>query len=76
MPSFAVYPNPAGDHISIRTLKKINEVLVYDLMGKAVRSFTDVKNDSQLSLENLQSGLYVVKVRLENQNAVVKVVKQ
>ncbi|HTJ51164.1 MAG TPA: CotH kinase family protein, partial [Cyclobacteriaceae bacterium] len=76
LPSLAVYPNPAGDHISIRTLKKINEVLVYDLMGKAVRSFTDVKNDSQLSLENLQSGLYVVKVRLENKDVVVKVIKQ
>ncbi|HEY8938406.1 MAG TPA: CotH kinase family protein [Cyclobacteriaceae bacterium] len=71
-----IYPNPAGDHISIHTPGKINEVLIYDLMGRMVKSFTDVKNDSLLSLENLQQGLFVVKVRLENQEAVVKIIKQ
>jgi hypothetical protein len=72
----AIYPNPAGDHISIQTSRKINEVLVCDLMGRIVKSFTGIKSDSQFSLENIPSGLYVVKIRLENQDAVVKIVKQ
>lgn len=60
-----VYPNPAKDaiHISLPSGETRFSALVYDLNGRKVLSD---KNSFTLSLENLDHGVYVIQVILDN----------
>ena len=69
-----IYPNPATDRIYIQSPAKINATLT-GITGKVIRQ---IENASYLSVKNLASGLYLL--RITNQEGtlikVEKVIKQ
>ena len=74
-----VYPNPAKDNITIQTKQlKGGSLLIYDIMGKEVLS-TRINNDETiLNINNLKTGVYILKV-LNKENLIVgnkKIIKQ
>ncbi|MEM1121938.1 MAG: CotH kinase family protein [Bacteroidota bacterium] len=77
-PSLNVYPNPAGDWLTVEILNKANKsehmrIEIFDLHGRSVyqqQSNTDIQ---QISLESFASGLYFVVVNdLLGQKILVK----
>lgn len=61
-------PNPAYDQVRIQTSLDfpIQDVQVFDLSGKMVKSAINLKNSSyNLQRDNLSKGMYIVKLRFE-----------
>ncbi|WP_426275124.1 fibronectin type III domain-containing protein [Chryseobacterium sp. S-02] len=60
----AIYPNPFTDTISVSGDVQLQSVVVYDASGKRVK---EVKgNERIISLHNLKSGMYLVKLIMKN----------
>ncbi len=61
-PTFSVYPNPAIDYINIEDRSKvIREVVIYNLVGRKIKSFKRSAND-RYDVSDLQKGLYLVQM--------------
>lgn len=73
---FAFYPNPATRILNIKlnnALRGNATVEVIDIQGKMVIS-TTINQTLQLDVKSLQSGLYFVKMKYENTQAVKKLI--
>ena len=72
--SINVYPNPVNDVLFIETEVEINEVVVYDVYGRQQLAVSG--QQSAVSVTNLNSGIYFVKVVTENGEVVKRIVKK
>jgi hypothetical protein len=74
--SVSVFPNPFTSQITIKNSTNLKtQVFVYDVMGKIV---TDKNSDSglvELNTDNLNSGIYFVKITSEDATLTYKIVK-
>lgn len=59
--SFNVSPNPTNDIITISSENNIEEITLFDLTGKLIMN---QKSTTQIDLTSLDSGIYIVKVRI------------
>ena len=73
-----IYPNPTNHLINIKTLSKNYDFYIYDITGKLIL-YKEVLNSSglqQVNVLNLENGIYLFKVK-ENQNiSETKIIKQ
>ncbi|MFP4557703.1 MAG: DUF5689 domain-containing protein [Bacteroidales bacterium] len=60
--SFAVYPNPAKHNLNITGKSVINSVRVFSITGQLVKEVNVNKTSANISIEDLNSGLYIVQV--------------
>jgi hypothetical protein len=69
-PSIIVYPSPSKDFINVQILgsNQIVEAVLYNMIGQAVKNVTP---NERMSVEDLPSGEYFIKVIMGN-NVVVK----
>lgn len=58
-----IYPNPTSDVFYIKG-GKVKEVKVMDMLGKIL--YTDRKNPTKLSVQNMPTGMYTIEVTEEN----------
>jgi hypothetical protein len=73
-----VYPNPANDYFEI-TNDSQNSIAVniYDLLGnRVIASETSRLKKQSFSLANLNSGVYLVELKSDNQKLVKKLIKR
>jgi aminopeptidase N len=73
---FEVYPNPANHKIYIKSEKSDIKVTVFDLNGqsKLERSFKSSSTGLYLlNVEDLSTGIYIVKIKTENTEYIKKV---
>ena len=70
----SVYPNPVdGNYVTIQTpINGAKEIEVFDILGKRVLN-TNLISDS-LDISELNPGVYMVKVTIENQSKVSKLI--
>ncbi len=73
---FSYYPNPTRSQLNISATKNISKVELFNLLGQKVQSITVNANQKQLDIANLQNGLYLMEVTIENNKQSFKVVKQ
>jgi|GEM_PF-3326592 len=68
----SIYPNPACDYINIanKTNERINSVSIIDLHGRIIRQFL---NSDKISVDGIENGIYFIKLILEKQTIVSKV---
>jgi hypothetical protein len=72
-----VFPNPAHEVLNITSFdSKLREIEIYDLHGSLIKKDETNTNTFQLSVINLTSGMYVMKIKTENNNYVRRFVKQ
>jgi len=57
-----LYPNPTSDKINVQTDLDIAEVYLLDLQGKQLQT----SNSKEVDLSKLSSGIYLIKVKLKN----------
>lgn len=69
----AVYPNPAHEQFTIQSNSvEINEIVVFDLLGKEVLHTEALNNHCTVNISHLPAGLYILKIHSENQAIIVK----
>ena len=77
--SFRVYPNPTNDLLNVRINNYVGKVniQVIDINGRIVKELKneDFNIEKSLNLNNLQSGMYVLKVNGDNLNFTQKIIK-
>ena len=56
-----IYPIPADNMIYISSEEEIKEIKVFDVLGKEIMSFNQ-NNIENFSIENLKSGVYIIKL--------------
>lgn len=62
---FAIYPNPASEIMTVKTISDNNEPLelkIYDSMGRRVKSAILHQNQQQINIGDLSNGLYMVEI--------------
>ncbi|MFT5892733.1 MAG: beta-glucanase (GH16 family), partial [Dokdonia sp.] len=68
---FSVYPNPASDFISIKTVENIDRVELYSILGQLVNKNNGTK---QIDTKYLKSGLYLLKIYSGNNTVTKKII--
>ena len=75
---YKIYPNPANNNVFIKTNKNFGEVTmtVIDINGRVVYSQkTNLVNEVQINISNLQSGMYILNIKGETINTNDKIIK-
>ena len=62
-----IYPNPAQEYIIVNTLKNNSEIQIVNNVGQIVLRQKLLSNNQKINIENLRTGIYVVKVFGETQ---------
>ena len=76
--SVNVYPNPVSQQLNIEVAGKIDgnaKVIVTDMVGKTVRTIAMTGNTAVVDMNNLPSGIYMIKYSDNSQSSVIKVTK-
>lgn len=68
-----IYPNPIENIINIKTNQKLNAVSVYNLTGALV--FQPKTVSETINIEQLQTGMYVLKIETEQGEIFKKIIK-
>jgi len=72
---FSVYPNPATDVLNIQSKVAVEKVTVFDTMGRTVLQATPNTISPAINISGLSSGTYFVKVTIDNNSKIVKILK-
>lgn len=72
--SISLFPNPTNNSFNIKTNKTIQSIIIYDIQGKTVKSF-DAEMDSY-SIQELNSGLYYLRIKSDKGEVTKKLVKK
>jgi hypothetical protein len=72
---FSVYPNPVKNMLNIESTAPVDNVTVYDILGKVVLQEAPGKISPAINMSGLASGTYMVKVTIGNSSKTVKVLK-
>jgi len=75
-----VYPNPSLGIVFIqnRSIEKIQTATIYDVLGRAVKSYNLSKTDTQteLNIESLVTGVYFIRFEFENTIVVKQIIRK
>ena len=67
--SFALYPNPTTDKLTVLTKQQFSSVKIYDNIGREVKTFNNIK---VLNVSDLNTGLYFLKTNTGLQARFIK----
>jgi hypothetical protein len=68
--SISIYPNPANDLLTIDTDKKIEQIIISDVLGKTALNLMNPSN--QFSVYDLSPGIYSIRILFQDGNAILK----
>ena len=60
----SVYPNPSSDFLKISAFKNIDEINIYDIMGKQVYSNKTNTKTLDLNIKKKKNGYYSIKIKV------------
>ncbi len=75
LPWFSVYPNPAGDFVTL-TSERGRQADILDISGKVLWSKTGLQGSEILDLSAFSPGLYLIRLSGESGSAVQKLIIQ
>nr|WP_321228155.1 T9SS type A sorting domain-containing protein [uncultured Psychroserpens sp.] len=73
---FSMYPNPVNSVLTFRGNDTIESIWVYDLVGQKILSMDSNTTQGQLDVSTLSSGMYIVKVGIDNVFESFRIVKK
>lgn len=71
----SIYPNPVKDVLNISHSKNIDSVEIFNILGQKVLAKSINNTQDVVSMQELTSGTYLVKVTSENEVKTIKVIK-
>lgn len=72
-PTIRIYPNPASEIVTIVTSNTIDRVEVFDIQGKQVKA---LKQTNTIDVSDLNSGMYIVRIKTDNSTITKRLVKK
>ena len=69
--TMSIYPNPAVDQLNV-TLNQNTEVVIYNIMGQAIRNMEGHVGVNAIDLSGLNSGVYFISAGSNTQKFIVK----
>ncbi len=74
---FSVYPNPTNGRINFEFAdNEIQQIKISDLTGKTIIEKTNIQQNETIDLSSFASGIYIIKVQMENELFTTKIVKE
>jgi hypothetical protein len=73
--SFSVYPNPADRFLYLRGNNGYDQLEVFDLTGRSIKSFSH-KKITMLEVSDMKPGVYIIKATSEGKDFVSKFLKK
>jgi hypothetical protein len=70
----SVYPNPVKDNLFINTSVNCNQIVLFDVSGRLVRSINTVGFQNQLHVQNLAKGVYFLVVKTDAGKKTTKII--
>jgi hypothetical protein len=68
----SVYPNPNNKIFNIQTSEKIMKIEILDILGSKIKIIGPTTNLTEINISKKPSGVYFLKISLENGNIVTK----
>ncbi|WP_053991358.1 T9SS type A sorting domain-containing protein [Mangrovimonas sp. TPBH4] len=73
---FQYYPNPVENVLTLKAGSNIENVTVFDMIGKEVLRLNPAKIESNIDMTMLPSGAYFIQVSIDNVVKTIRIVKQ
>lgn len=73
--SFSIYPNPVVDFLYINSKTAVDNIVVFDILGKVVLQSAPATISPKMDMTSLPSGAYLVKVTIGKDSKTVKILK-
>lgn len=73
--NFSFYPNPAQDQLNLQANDIINEVVLYNLLGQQLLKAKPESRQTQIDVQALSVGSYIMKVVVAGNTKSFKIVK-
>jgi len=70
----SIYPNPVRDNLFINTSVNCNQLVLFDVSGKLIRSVNTFGFQNILSVRNLAKGVYIIVVKTDAGKKIQKIV--
>jgi YVTN family beta-propeller protein len=70
-----IYPNPANSFFVIRSPLPVKEIEIFDVSGKLIKeiAFSSAK-EPKISLKGIKTGIYLLKIKVENKEFTEKLI--
>lgn len=75
LPQLVVYPNPANNVLTVESDKRIQTISIVNALGQVVKQINSTTNTEQVTLDNLTPGVYFVKVKWNEGEKNMRIIK-
>jgi hypothetical protein len=73
----SVFPNPAGDQVTVYYTGEASDLVIYDVAGREVKhTKTAAKMEKHIDISGLSKGLYIIEVRSDQKATFSRFIKQ
>ncbi|MGK0379491.1 T9SS type A sorting domain-containing protein [Patiriisocius sp. Uisw_017] len=69
------FPNPSSEFITIESSQSFNEILVYNVQGKLLKSYSSNTKTQTLNISEFRTGVYFFKVKGEETSFTKQIIK-
>ena len=69
-----VFPNPASDILNIEPKEKIDEIRIFNHLGKLVKTISGIGTSHQIIISDLAPGILLVKINTNKGQVIRRVV--
>jgi hypothetical protein len=74
--NFNMFPNPANGNAVYFSIDTDAKIKIYNILGKLVAKDTISSTDKKIDITNLNKGIYIVKIRVNNDFIIKKLIKK
>jgi phosphomevalonate kinase len=71
-----IFPNPAKDILYLQSPKEVRKIEIFDMSGRKILEKTVNKKETQINIEKLNSGIYILKTFTANDSETFKIIKK
>ena len=71
-----IYPNPAFTHLTVESKEPITQSIISDCNGRVIKTDNQNSNTATLNIENLETGIYFLRIVSKNGSKTEKIVKE
>jgi hypothetical protein len=74
--AFAYFPNPVKNELTLKAQSNIQNVSIYNMLGQEVLKTAPNTLESEIKMDQLQTGAYFVKVTINDLIKTIRIIKQ